>query len=85
MNFTTPIVLTFVVMFIAAKKAFNPWAWLLAGSPLGAIVIMALPSADMTKFEPAICQKRRKRGTVTGCVLSIVGLVFHIWLLLNYY
>ncbi len=80
MNVYTLIFLTIGIMFIATKKGFNPWLWLLAGTPLGLVVIAFLPSANPKKSDAATCEARRKKGNVAGVILSALSLTFGIYL-----
>ena len=74
------VVLTLIVMYVANKKTFNPWMWLLAGSPLGLIVVALLPSADSKGTDTATCEKRRKRGNTAGISVSILQVIIALYL-----
>ncbi len=62
-------------MFIAQKKGFNPWAWLLAAGLLGLILLACLPSAMAQGIDEATRHRRRKTDTSIGIAISVLGLL----------
>jgi chromate transport protein ChrA len=78
------IVVAVIMAIIAYKKGFNPVFWILAGGLIGLIVVSVMPSANAAGIEEAERDARRRRGNITGGVLSaIVVVVILIVIVIN--
>jgi hypothetical protein len=58
--------------FIARKKGYNPWCWLIAMGILGLILVMCLPSANAVGIDPVKQQKRKSLARTVGTSLSFL-------------
>ena len=58
--------------FIARKKGFNPWCWLVAMGILGFILVLCLPSASAAGIDPVKLQKRKSLARTVGVSLSFL-------------
>ena len=70
-----------VMTLIASKKGFNPLFWILAGGIPGFLILLFMPSANAEGIDEATRTIRRKRGNVTGGVISCFGIVLIIGLI----
>jgi hypothetical protein len=56
--------------FIARKKGFNPWCWVVAMGILGLILVLCLPPANAAGIDPMKLQKRKSLARTVGTSLS---------------
>ena len=68
--------------YIALRKGFNPWLWVLAAGLLGLIVILILPSAEAEGINDETSEKRRITGNNTGLGISVACLLILVLLYL---
>jgi hypothetical protein len=76
------LIMAGINFYIADRKGFNPWAWILAAGFLGLLVIALLPSANDPDLDIEIMEKRRRTGTNTGIGISIAGILISLILIL---
>ena len=78
------IVVAIIMAIIAYKKGFNPLFWILAGGLIGLIVVCLMPSANAPEIDEKERDARRRRGNITGGVLSaIIVVVILIFIVIN--
>ena len=74
-------VVTMVVMwFVARRKGFNPWLWIIAAGIPGLVVLFCLPSAGATDLAEPLRHQRRARGNLVGLILSCISVALLIGL-----
>ena len=78
MSLILSIGVAIVMAVIANKKGFNPFLWILAGGILGFLILIFMPSANAEEIDEATRTVRRKRGNVTGGVISCIAIVLII-------
>lgn len=75
------LILTGVLMaYLAHRKGFNPWAWILTGGIIGLIFIFRLPSAREEGLDEYAIEERKRKGNNTGSIISAIALIFGILL-----
>lgn len=72
MQILLAIIFLIVMLFIADKKGFNPWLWLLPSGPLGLIILLCMPSANAVGIDEETSEQRKRSGNSTGGVLSVI-------------
>lgn len=79
------IIVVAIVAFLAKRKGFNPWLWLLTAGLPGLIVLACMPSSAAKGLDATVSEKRRRIGNMTGAVITglmiligiVVVIVFH--------
>ena len=69
------IVIAILMAFLAGKKGFNPWLWLLGGGLLGLIILLCLPSASKAGIDEPTRLRRTKTGNTVGTVFTVIGVI----------
>jgi hypothetical protein len=64
--------------FIARRKGFDWWRWVLAGGLPGFIILLFMPSAAAAGIDEETKAKRRKTGNKVGNIISIIAIILII-------
>ena len=75
MRLVISIIVMIVMAFVAQKKGFSPWRWILAGGIPGFIILLCLPSSTKEGIDEETIQKRLRIGNRVGTIISIVCVV----------
>jgi hypothetical protein len=67
-----PISIALATAVLAYRRGFNPLIWLFAGSNIGLLILVFLPSAKEHGVGLEISKECRLAGNVTGGVLAVV-------------
>jgi hypothetical protein len=61
-----------IVGFVAKSKGYYPSFWILAAGSIGAIVLLALPSATGRDIDETTRRQRKRTGNRVGAILSVM-------------
>jgi hypothetical protein len=64
--------------FIAHRKGFDWWRWVLAGGIPGFIILLFMPSAAAEGIDEETKTKRRNTGNKVGNIISIIAIILII-------
>jgi hypothetical protein len=64
--------------FLASRKGFDWWRWILAGGIIGFIVLLCMPSAAAKDIDEETRARRRRSGNKVGNILSIIAIIIII-------
>ncbi|MGB5158941.1 hypothetical protein [Desulfobacterium sp. N47] len=70
MEITFSIIIVIIMAYIASRKGYNPWLWILAGGIPGFIILLCMPSAAASDINEAIRRRRRIAGNTVGGLIG---------------
>ncbi len=65
--------LALITAGLAEYKGYNPWIWLLAGGPIGLLVLFALPKLEDANLTPESRLSKRRLGDAVGGLLIVAS------------
>jgi carbon starvation protein CstA len=72
------IIVLIAMGFIANRKGFDWWRWVLAGGIPGFIILLCMPSARAEGIDEETKIKRRNTGNKVGNIISIIAIILVI-------